>query len=160
MRDLEYAQKGNSFYDDAMQGTLFIFSYKAGAMMKKWIALIVLFLPLHFSCKIAELDELEIFTDPPRFTEFVAVSSADTGKFFTDKIEINKGETVTVTYTVIDAETLDFYYNDQCFIHDPTVDNPERAGYMFQDCQNSFIFKLVATNRIGSASKKIEIIVR
>ena len=141
-----------------MQGILFIFSYK-GAMMKKWIALIVLFLPLLFSCKMAELDELEIFTDPPRFTEFFA-SSADHTKFFTGKIEINKGETVTVTYTVIDAETLDFYYNDKCFIHDPKVRNPERAGYMFQDCQNSFIFKLVATNRIGSASEKIEIIVR
>ena len=125
--------------------------------MKKWIALIVLFLPLLFSCKMAELD---IFTDPPRFTEFVAVSSADTGKFFTDKIEINKGESVTITYTIIDAETLDFYCNDQCFIHDPKVSNPVRAGFMFPDCQNFFTFKLVATNRIGSASKKIEIIVR
>jgi hypothetical protein len=127
--------------------------------MKRWMFLTVLLIPLLFSCKKADIDT---YLQIPQFTEFYATSSSyDNSKFFSSSIEINKGESVTIGWTIIDAETLEYYTNDQSFIERP-VERYEHAGYGFPEgqIQNSLVFKLVAINRNGMVEKEVKIIVR
>jgi len=125
--------------------------------MKKWLLSIIISAVVFFSCKKADIDK-DTFTQPPQFKEFFALSSADNSKFFSSSIEIKKGESVTIIYTIIDAETLEFYENGQWFKRGP-VQRFEHAAWQYPECQNSFVFKLSAKNPLGSTSNEISVIV-
>ena len=116
--------------------------------MKKWMIIILLIVICLPSCKkdstFISTNVSQIFNDVPQIKELFAVTGV---------IIESIGEMTIVYYTVSDVEWLELWMDNQCFKSGP-VEQYVHSSYGFQYFKET-VFKVVAKNPVGTASKEI-----